>query len=213
MKLLILGSLLAVATLVAAPVEAQVFGTGGYTVIDKTTALGTLAAPNTFNYGNSFGGSSPAAVVGSTGSFYDDITFTVAASTADSITSTINLGSLIGINNLSARIFSGSGPYTGTAGSVMDLGWGTSVSYAPGVTGTTVVIAPLTLNAGTYTLEVAGTVASGGVGSYAGVLNISAIPEAGTLGLMCAGLVLVGVIVARRRPGMAAGQSDAVAAA
>jgi hypothetical protein len=199
MKNLVIGSFLALAALVGLPAHAQVYGTSGYDAIDKTTNLGTLVIPTSLNYGNSFGGASPAVAPGTTGVFYDDITFTIASASTDSITSTIDLGSLIGISNLDARLFSGSGPYTGTGGSVLQSAWGTAYSYAPGVTGTTVVLTPMTLAAGTYTLEISGTVAPSGIGSYAGVLNVTAVPEAGTLGLMLAGLAAVGLAVRKQR--------------
>jgi hypothetical protein len=200
MKNLVIGSILAIAALFGLPAHAQVFGTSGYDLIDKATNLGNLVVPTTVNYGNSFGGGNPAVAAGSTGVFYDDITFTIASATTDSITSTINLGNLIGISGLDARLFSGSGPYTGTAGgSVLESGWGSAYSFGSGLTGMSVVLAPINLAAGTYTLEISGTVASSGIGSYAGVLNISAIPEAGTAGLMIAGLLAVGLAVGKRR--------------
>lgn len=201
MKNILLGSLLCLMALVGLPAHAQVYGTNGYDAIDKTTNLGSLVIPTSLNYGNSFGGGNPAAVAGSTGVFYDDYTFTISSATADSITSTINLGSLIGITGLDARLFSGAGPYTGTGTSVLESAWGTPYSFGSGLTGMSVVLAPVNLAPGTYTLEISGTVASSGVGSYAGVLNISAIPEAGTFTLMLAGMAAVGFVLrGRRRP-------------
>jgi len=199
MKNFVIGSFFALSSLFGLAAHAQVFGTGGYDKIDKTTNLGSLAIPTSLSYGNSFGGVNPAVQPGSTGVFYDDITFAIASASADSITSTLNLGNLIGISGLNARLFSGSGPYTGTGGSVLESAWGTSYTYAPGLTGTSVVLAPMTLAAGTYTMEISGTVASSGIGGYAGVLNISAVPEAGTFGLMMAGFVAIGFAVRRQR--------------
>jgi hypothetical protein len=190
---------LALALLTLAPVvHAQSVGSPGY-VINQTTNLGSLVLPTSYNYGNSFGAGATFAG-GTTTTFYDEITFTVTGSVADSITSTINLGLTLGISGLQARLFNGAGPYDSAApGSFMDLAWGTSVTYVPGITGTTVVLPPVTLNAGTYTLEIKGTVSGTGGGSYAGVLNVAAIPEPETIGLMMVGLALLAVAVARKR--------------
>jgi hypothetical protein len=194
-----LNRVLALALLALAPaVHAQSFGAPGY-MIDQNTVLGTLTLPTSYNYGNTFGAGATFAG-GTTTTFYDDITFTVGGSVADSITSTINLGTFLGISGLQARLFNGAGPYnSATSGSFMDLAWGTSVTYAPGITGTTVVINSISLAAGTYTLEVKGTVTGTGGGSYAGVLNVAAVPEAETIGLMLLGFTVLGIGVARRR--------------
>jgi hypothetical protein len=180
---------------VGAGAQAQTVGSPGY-VINKTTSLGTVGLPLTANYGNTFGAGATFAG-GTTTTFYDDITFTVTSSVTDSITSTITLGTLLGLSGLQARLFNGAGPYA--AGGVLDVAWGTTVNYAPGLTGTTVVLAPVTLGAGTYTLEITGTVSGTAGGSYAGVLNVAAIPEPETLGLMLGGLAVLGVLVSRRR--------------
>jgi len=182
----------------ASGAQAQSVGAAGY-VINQTTLLGTLALPGSYTYADSFGAGATFNG-GTTTTFYDDITFTVNAAVADSITSTINLGTLLGISGMQARLFNGAGPYNAaTSGSFMDLAWGTIVNYGPGLTGTTLVLNPVSLSAGTYTLEIKGTVSGTAGGSYSGLLNVAAIPEPETLGLMIAGLVVLGAAVRLRR--------------
>ena len=59
------------------------------------------------------------------------------------------------------------------------------------------------LSAGSYFVEVGGQVVGNGGGSYASTLNISAVPEPTTYGMMAAGLGLLG-FVARRKKAKAA---------
>jgi hypothetical protein len=194
-------ALLLFATLGLGSAQAQVFNAAGsgYDLIDKTTAWGNLATPSSVNYATSFDPLLNPVLAGSTGNFYDDYTFTIASGVTDSITSSITLGSLIGISGLQARLYTGSGPFTGaTGGSVLDMAWGTSFS-AGTVTVTNVVLAPYTLGAGTYTLEIIGKVLPSGIGSYAGVLNITAVPEPLNWTLMALGLVLVAFATRLRR--------------
>lgn len=205
-------AVLACLALANVPAKAQVWGNGGYDQIDLTTNLGTISSlPFSYDYGNSFNPTTNPVKPGSTGTFYDDYEFTVSAVVTDSITSTINLGSLIGINNLQARLFSGAGPYSGSGGSeVLEEAWGTSFS-AGGSTVTDVVLNPITLAPGTYTLEIAGQVVSSGIGSYSGVLNISAVPEADTFALTGLGLGAV-VFLVRFARAQKTGSSQLLAA-
>lgn len=61
-------------------------------------------------------------------------------------------------------------------------------------------ISTAVLSAGAYTLTLIGT-NSAAIGTYSGNLAVAAIPEAGTYGMMLAGLGLVGFLVRRRRLG------------
>ena len=77
--------------------------------------------------------------------------------------------------------------------------WGTTANYSPTVSATTVVLNPLALNAGTYTLQIKGTVSGLGGGSYAGILNIvPAVPEPDTYAMLVAGMGLVSFMSRRR---------------
>lgn len=148
-----------------------------------TTSAGTTyfntnptLSGSTYSYANTITGTGQPVAGGSVG-FYDDYVFTIAASTADSVTSTINLGASQ-ISNLQASLFSYSGgavpllPSALPPGTVQIDGWSTAFSY-----GSYTVIAPVTLTAGTYALEIRGTVPTAGAsGTYSGVLNLSAAP-------------------------------------
>jgi hypothetical protein len=77
--------------------------------------------------------------------------------------------------------------------------WGTTVNYSPTVSATTVVLNPVSLLAGTYTLQIKGTVAGLSGGSYAGVLNIAnPVPEPETYAMLLAGLGLMGFMSRRK---------------
>jgi|GEM_PF-724180 len=178
-------------------VTTPTYGTGTTTVVPN--------APTSYNYGNTYSGATPI-IPGTTSSsypagfgFYDDYVFTVAAATVDSISSTLTLGSLQ-ISGLQERLFNLSGntlPTLGTpVGGAIDA-WTTPVSGA--VTGTINELLPTTLSAGTYVLELRGTVTGTGGGSYAGVLNVTPVPLPAALPLLLGGLGLLGG-AARRRP-------------
>jgi hypothetical protein len=161
---------------------------------DNITNFGNIPVPSSLNYGNSF----TSAASGTT--FFDDYIFTIPDGSANSVTSSINLGSLLGIDSLQARLYSGNAHYTGAVapGTLLEA-WGTVVNYSPGVSATTVVLDPLLLMAGTYTLQIRGTVTGLAGGSYAGVLNVTPpIPELETYALLLAGLGMVGAVARRK---------------
>jgi len=57
----------------------------------------------------------------------------------------------------------------------------------------------LTLNSGSYYLEVDGKIVSNSAGSFSGSIGIAAVPEADTYAMLLAGLGMLGVVAARRR--------------
>lgn len=157
-----------------------------------TTDLGAQAVPSILSFGNTFAAPlSP---------FYDNYMFSITTASVDSISASINFGNFLGINNLQSRLYSGS---TMTAagqpgGSLIATSYVYSGTIA-GLSGTFAVIDPIALNSGNYTLQVSGDVTGTGGGIYAGVLNISPVPEAGEWAMMLSGLSLIGFIAARRR--------------
>jgi hypothetical protein len=184
----------------------------------EATAAGTtnpnpganlLAVPGTTFYGNSF--SAPTApttpIAGSPApgyDFYDDFVFTIQSASLDSVTASIDLGSLLSISNLAVRLYNTSGNPVLPVLSVPNGGtidaWSSPLTSAPGVTGTIDVLTSPSLAAGTYVLEVRGDVTGTAGGSYSGTLNLSPVPIPAALPLILSGLGLLGG-AARRRVG------------
>jgi hypothetical protein len=162
---------------------------------DTITNLTVGPLPTSLTYSNSFASAS----TGTT--FYDDFIFTIPDGSANSVTTSINLDSILGLTDLRARLYTGSVHQTGSVaiGTVIEH-WGTTVNYSPTVSATTVVLNPVSLLAGTYTLQIKGTVAGLSGGSYAGVLNIAnPVPEPETYAMLLAGLGLMGFMSRRRK--------------
>lgn len=175
---------------------------------NSVAATGNISAPaipGSYMYGDGFTSNQTGHnFAGTPYGFYDDFVFTIGAGQADAVTSTISIGSLLGITNLQARIYNytanGSvAPLlsTAVAGTVTD-GWSSSTAF--GGNNLTVNVIPLTsLAAGTYSLEIRGT--SDGTlagGAYGGTLNLTAVPLPGALWIFASSLGLLG-FAARRR--------------
>jgi hypothetical protein len=127
--------------------------------------------------------------------FIDDFSFTVGSSTADSVTTTVNLGQVLGISGLYTRLYSAAGngpsPVLGTPnGTVFDSS--TTTIVVGGATETIDTISTGALAAGTYVLQVEGTGTGTSGGSYSGVLNLTPVPlPAGWLLLLSAAAPLL----------------------
>jgi hypothetical protein len=130
--------------------------------------------------------------------FYDDFIFSVPSSAAaDSITSTINLGTL-SISNLEVRLYSEAGnspPVLGTPNGTVWSSWSTPIS---GGTGSYSVL-NADLGAGTYVLEIRGDATGSSGGSYSGTLNVAPVPLPAALPLLVSGLGFLGSMSRRRR--------------
>ncbi len=173
--------------------------------VAATGNISAPAVPGSYMYGDGFSSDQTGHNFGSTSfGFYDDFVFTIGAGQADAVTSTISIGSLLGISNLQARIYN----YTAN-GSVAPLlttpvngtvtdGWSSSTAF--GGSNLTVNVIPLTsLQAGTYSLEIRGT--SDGTlagGTYTGSLNLTAVPLPAAVWMLASGVGLFG-FAARRR--------------
>jgi hypothetical protein len=174
---------------------------------DTTQTLSIGALPSTVNFGNSYNRASNTgpfmdvqgnAFSGTT--FYDDFIFTIPDGTANSLTSSISFGDFFGIDNLRARIYTGSTHQTGViAAGERVVGWGSTAVLNSFASLTTVVLEPTLLTAGTYTLQIKGDIVGSNGGSYSSVLNVTApVPEAESYGMLIAGLSLVSVIARRK---------------
>jgi ABC-type amino acid transport substrate-binding protein len=186
------------------------------TLSETTTATGTtgsgadttLPVPGSYTYGDTFaGGTGGTPALGSPYGFFDDFIFTIAGASADSITSTINLGSTLQIDNLQVGLFSyvtgQTLPIYGSTlppGSVQVDGWSTPIN-SDGTTGIVSVIPATNLAQGSYVLEVLGTVTGTAGGSYSGVLNLAPapVPLPAALPLLLSGLGGLGLWGRRRR--------------
>jgi hypothetical protein len=181
-------------------------------VVTGATNLGTLTAPVTLTFGHAFNDTNPALaglqLAGVPGTllasdtFYDDYAFTVGASFANALAATLDLGALLDIDNLQLRLYQGT-LQTTTTGPIspadLVLRWTAPVSATGTGTGEMQIIDALPLAAGNYVLEVRGNITGTHGGSYAGVMNFAPIPEPGAMGMLLAGLGLLGFLGRRNR--------------
>lgn len=151
--------------------------------------------PDTYIYGNSYG-SLTNAVFGSY-EFYDDFIFTISGATTNSVSTTINLDGIFALGNMEARIYDWN---LNQSVPVFDQPLGSVItSTSSGVGNVTILsIENAVLAAGTYVLELRGTVAGSAGGSYAGVLNVAPVPLPSTLWLMGSAIVGLGTVGRKR---------------
>jgi hypothetical protein len=164
------------------------------------TAFTTLPASD--GYTNTFGAAS-GSLPGSPGfTFNDYYVFTVAAATADSMSSEINLGTL-SIAGLEERVYSvptnaTQSLVTGTPGG-FQTNWTSPVSFSAGTeSGMFTVLNPTMLAAGTYVLEIRGDVTGSDGGTYSGSLNLNPVPLPAALPLLLSGFGLLGGTLRKR---------------
>jgi hypothetical protein len=132
--------------------------------------------------------------------FYDDYVFTVTGAVANSVTSTISMGSLLGISSLQARLFQLTTPlpYIGAPPSgTLIQAWGSMFSCGSGCSGENVILANTVLAPGTYVLELRGIVSGSLSGSYGGALNLAPVPVPAAVWLF--GSAVAGLGWMRRR--------------
>ena len=177
-------------------------GTGAHAadVVTQVVNLNSPTLPFSAFYGHTFTTPLP---ISATDTFYDDYAFTISDASFSSISATFNLGDLLNIENLSARLFVGT-PWTGSTPGTLSPAdvlsrWSATVASGSG-TGAFQVIAPMTLAPGQYVLEVRGNVTGSSGGSYSGVLNLTPVPESSGALMALAGLGFLGVARLRRKP-------------
>jgi len=163
----------------------------------------TLQLPGSYTYANSFTApTTPFEAPFSAWGFYDAFVFTVGGSQASSVTTTINLGTMLGISNLQERLYSANvgdtAPILGlppaAGGPGYFLAWTTPLAGS----GEVAVLQSAALAPGTYVLEIRGQVVGSAGGSYAGVLNVTPVPLPAGLPLLFCGIGLLGGLIRRR---------------
>jgi hypothetical protein len=168
-----------------------------------TTGSGSVNAfplPGSNFYGDTFSAAtttisgSPAPGWG----FYDDFLFTISGpATTDSITSTIDLGTL-SISNLEVRLYDTNGnptlPVLGNPTGGAISGWSNPISGGSG----SYSVLNTTLGPGTYVLEVRGDVTGLNGGSYSGTLNATPVPLPAALPLLLSALGGLGFMGRRK---------------
>jgi hypothetical protein len=178
------------------------------------TATNYTSLPVTDIYGNLFtctacGSKVLVSDAGNPFNFYDDYGFSVASSTIDAVSSTINLGKFFQIDNLQMRLYTDNGgtllpvlnnsPPGVKSGNPANGGWSAPLNYGSGAqSGQISVLNDIMLNQGTYVLEVRGDVVGTAGGSYAGTLNLSPVPLPAALPLILSGLGLLGGLARER---------------
>jgi hypothetical protein len=153
--------------------------------------LGNQLPPSQLSIGNTFAGTA--------GAFNDNYLFSIPAASTDSITSTISLGSIFGINSLQTSLYSGASIVSGVPSGSLMASSNLLTFNGAGWTSSSAIINPIMLTAGSYILHVAGNVSGTSGGSYSGILNIASVPEASEWALMLLGFGLIGFIANRRQ--------------
>lgn len=177
-----------------------------------TTGSGVIThanTPDSYFYGNSYGNLTTTLYTPASGTyagvnfeFYDDYVFTISGSTVNSVSSTVNLGNILSIDNLQARLYNTSGnstlPVLGAPVGGAIEAWSTTYSGVNNSNVTVSVLNNVQLSAGTYVLELRGSVSGSAGGSYSGALNVAPVPVPSAFWLMGSALVGLGTIGRKR---------------
>lgn len=181
----------------------QALAPGGSTTCPASAPM--YAVPGQYGYSDFFSGTEASGQIsgsdinGGPAGFIDAYYFTIAPANADAVSATISDGDTFAVNGLFAELYSLSANPEGLV-----LGTPVGTVYDGVVTdsgdATMVQINPITLNAGSYVLEISGTGAGAAGGGYTGQLNLSPVPLPASLPLLLAGLLgFAAVILPRAR--------------
>jgi hypothetical protein len=194
--------------------QAAIITVGTLTAVTAPGAVGPIASGTTLLVGDlgastNLLGLNPNLYNSSTTApktFFDDFVFTIAGSSLNSISVSLNT-TLTPITGFSESLYSGGVPgtsYTAT---------GTNPLLAANLIGTTTgnTLSFSNLAAGTYTLQFSGTLAMATtttllglpvvvptVGAYAALISVNAVPEPESYALLLAGLGMMGYLIRRR---------------
>jgi hypothetical protein len=187
--------------------------------VTQQVNLGELAAPLTLIFGDAFNDLNPGlaglqllregqALTLLPGEFFvNQVRFKVDAVDATVIAGTIDLAGVLNIDALQLHLYAGAALPLSTLGGASALAGLrpliSSQGIGPGTglgNGEVQSLEGVSLPAGTYVLEVRGLVAGVAGGGYAGVINLSPVPEAQAWALTVTGLGLL--LGARRWPGL-----------
>jgi len=187
----------------------QLLAPGGGSTCPSAAPM--FMVPGQYNYGDSF--SAPTASGSISGSniyggpatgnlgpagFIDDYYFKIAPASADAVSATISDGDFA-ITNLFATIYSLT---SNPDGLVLSEPVGTVYYGDITASGAAsfVQINPVTLEAGSYVLQISGTASGTLGGSYTGTLNLDPVPLPGSLPLLLSALLaFAGFILPRHR--------------
>jgi len=184
-------SVIVKATFVALALAALSANATPVSPLSRSIDFGTISGPYSLSYGNTFFAPTPQ-------QFYDVYTFTLSqAASFNSITVNINLGSFLGINNLSARLDQGIGPFNPSA-IPLAQNWSTAFNAGPSMTGSITTLSVPVLQPNAYTLAIRGDAVGLAGGSYSGSFNVALIPEPETYAMLFAGMGLL-AFAARRK--------------
>jgi hypothetical protein len=183
--------------------------TGAGNVLTDNAVDYALQVPGQYQINRQFAAPQPNALLGTSGvgsySFQDTYVLTVPTVTSgDVLTATLNLGDIFNISNLQVRMYGFAagttlpGPTVGSvpAGALNTIAW---TGFAPGQNSVTLNFSAIP--AGTYYLDIRGSVTGSAGGSYLAALNVQPVPLPAALPLLLSGLGLVGL--RRRRTALA----------
>ena len=208
----IMGTIALAAVLPATAATLPVSNGGSLYLSETTTGSGSapfgnisaLSTPGNYTYLDSWTAPQSTVVSGTSSGFYDDFVFTIGAGQVDSVSSSITLGNMLGISSMQVRLYdyNANGQVaplltTPVPGSAFDA-WSSTVSF-PGGTSTVNLLPTTTLKAGTYAVEVRGTVNGTSGGNYTGSLDVTPVPLPTALPALLGGLGLLAACTRRRR--------------
>ncbi len=175
--------------------------------VTQAMELGPLVAPITMTIGDAFNDLDPflpglqllrsgtALTLNAGDTFVDQYRFSVDLVEFSAIASTIDLAQVFNVNALQVHLFGPDALQLSAIGAGQGITGRAPTATAMG-TDELQTLQPLALQAGTYVMEVRGRVAGLAGGSYAGVINLSPVPEGSAWSMALVGL---GVLALAKR--------------